>query len=52
MDFDKWYHNEWVPHIIDSGGIKAQIKLLTWMVGALLAANIALIGYLVTQSRV
>lgn len=50
MNFDTWYHDEWIDHIRDSGGIKAQIKLLTWMVGALLAANIALIGYLVSQS--
>lgn len=50
MEFDQWYHTEWIKHIQDSGGLKAQIKLLTWMVGALLAANVALIGFLVKQS--
>ena len=50
MDFDSWYHTEWIRHIQDSGSIQAQIKLLTWMVGALLAANVALIGFLVSQA--
>ena len=48
--FQVWYHEEWMPHIRDSGGIQAQIKLLTWMVGALLAVNVALIGFLVSQA--
>ena len=54
MNFDEWYHDEWIKHIADSGGIKAQIKLLTWMVGGLLTANvtiiIALVGWLVLKS--
>jgi len=50
MEFDQWYHDEWIKHIKDSGGIQAQIRLLTWMVGALLAANVALIGLLVEQA--
>jgi hypothetical protein len=47
MDFEKWYHSEWIKHIQDSGGIKAQLRLLTWMVGVLLTSNIALVGFLV-----
>lgn len=54
MDFEEWYHDEWVGHIRDSGGIQAQIKLLTWLVGGLLAANVTFIvtfiGFLVTQA--
>jgi len=42
--------DEWIKHIKDSGGIQAQLKLLTWMVGALLAANVALIGFLTMQA--
>jgi len=46
--FEKFYHEEWMPHIRDSGGIAAQIKLLTWLVGTLLTSQIALAGLLVT----
>ena len=53
LDFDSWYHNEWIKHIADSGGIKAQLKLLTWLVSSLLAGYLllilALIGFLVKQ---
>ena len=49
--FDKWYHKEWMPHTRDSGGIVAQIKLLTWLVGALLTSQVALIGLVVTLAR-
>jgi len=49
MEFERWYHDEWIDHIRDSGSIKAQLKLLTWMVGALLTGNIALIGFFVTK---
>ncbi len=50
MDFHEWYHEEWIQHISDSGGIKAQIKLLTWMVGAILAADMAIIGWLLVSA--
>ena len=45
-DFEQFYHTEWIKHVSDSGAIKAQIKLLTWMVGALLVANVTIIGFL------
>jgi len=48
--FDKFYREEWVPHIRDSGGIVAQIKLLTWLVAAMLASQGALIGVVITLS--
>jgi hypothetical protein len=50
MDFEKFYHSEWIRHVEDSGGIKAQLKLLTWMVGALITAQIATIGFLLKSA--
>jgi len=43
--FDDFYTDEWVPHIKDSGGIQAQLKLLTWLVGILIMAQFATIGF-------
>ena len=52
--FDAWYHEEWIKHIKDSGGIQAQLRLLTWLVSTLLAGYavlvVALIGFLVKQA--
>ncbi len=50
-DFEDFYHTDWIQHIADSGGIKAQIKLLTWMVGALLTANVSIIGFLLVNLK-
>ena len=40
--FEDWYHSEWNIHIRDAGGISAQIKLLTWMVGLLVTSQVAM----------
>jgi len=50
MEFDSWYHTEWIKHIQDAGSIAAQIKLLTWLVGALLTTNITVIGFVIYLS--
>ena len=50
IEFEDWYHTEWIEHIRDSGGIKAQLKLLTWMVGTLLVSNAATVGYVIKVS--
>jgi len=50
VDFEEWYRSEWIQHISDSGGIKAQLKLLTWLVGAMLTAEMAIIGWLLVNA--
>ena len=47
ISFEEFYTTEWIKHIAESGSIKAQLKLLTWMVGTLLVANMGLIGLLI-----
>lgn len=46
--FERFYHDEWMEHVRSSGGIVAQIKLLTWLVGTLLTSQIVVIGFLIT----
>ena len=51
MDFDEFFAGPWMKHIEDSGGIRAQLKLLTWLVGALITSNVALVSFLVIQNN-
>ena len=47
MEFQEWYTTQWITHVADSGGIKATLKLLITLVGALLLAQLTTLGFLV-----
>ncbi len=46
MTFEEWHRTKWVEHVEGYGSIRGQLKLLTWMVGALLTSNLALVAFL------
>ena len=49
MDFARFYQDEWVPHMYDSGKLHGQIRLVIGALSVLFTANLTLIGLVIGQ---
>ena len=48
MDFDTWYAEEWVPHILNTGRVEGRLSMIVWVLGGLATANVAALAVVLT----
>lgn len=47
MDFETFYHKEWVSHMEQSGALRVRMQMVLGAVSALFSSNVAMIALLV-----